>query len=517
MLAQCELGFQYESEKTESNLTSFGGLPLYLEMARVSGLCSEINTLLKTKTQGWTDGQTIMSLLLLNIAGGDCVEDINRLESDKGLQTLLLALETQGMRRTERREYERRWHKLGKNDAKKSAFPSASSIRRYLEQFHNAGQEALRVDGKAFIPAPNKVLSQLMQANGALIRFAQRSNPVATATLDQDATLSSTQKNSALYCYEKYKAYQPLNTYWHEQGLLLHSEFRDGNVPAGYEETRVLKEALEVLPEGVTQVYLRTDTAGYQRDLLRYCAKGENERFGVIEFAIGADVNPAFKKAVNELKPEDWKPLYREAHGEQVKTEQEWAEVCFVPNWVCHKKDEPHYRFLAIREKMAVQEDMLITEILEKDLPFQTMELGKNAYKIFGVVTNRTIDGNELINWHRKRCGDSERVHSTEKSELAGGQFPSSKFGANAAWWQIMVMAFNLNALMKRLALPAAFKKKQLKAIRFYIIGVAGRVVKHARRLIMKLGAKAAAMMNEIRRRILALTAPLLEPGGQHQ
>ena len=160
---------------------------------------------------------------------------------------------------------------------------------------------------------------------------------------------------------------------------------------------------------------------------------------------------------------------------------------------------------------------MLIAEILEKDLPFQAMELGKSAYKIFGVVTNRTIDGNALINWHRKRCGDSERVHSTEKSELAGGQFPSSKFGANAAWWQIMVLAFNLNALMKQLALPTSLKKKQLKAIRFYIIGVAGRVVKHARRLIMKLNTKAAALMNEIRQRILALAAPRLEPGGQHR
>lgn len=36
---------------------------------------------------------------------------------------------------------------------------------------------------------------------------------------------------------------------------------------------------------------------------------------------------------------------------------------------------------------------MLIAEILEKDLPFQTIELGKSAYKIFGVVTHRTIDG----------------------------------------------------------------------------------------------------------------------------
>jgi hypothetical protein len=43
------------------------------------------------------------------------------------------------------------------------------------------------------------------------------------------------------------------------------SEFRDGNVPASYENLRVLQEALASLPPGGEQVYLRTDTASYQR------------------------------------------------------------------------------------------------------------------------------------------------------------------------------------------------------------------------------------------------------------
>ena len=50
---------------------------------------------------------------------------------------------------------------------------------------------------------------------------------------------------------------------------------------------RVLIEALGRLPAGVEKVMLRSDTAGYQRELLRYCAEGGDERFGVIEFAVG--------------------------------------------------------------------------------------------------------------------------------------------------------------------------------------------------------------------------------------
>jgi hypothetical protein len=70
---------------------------------------------------------------------------------------------------------------------------------------------------------------------------------------------------------------------------MLHSEFRDGNAPAGFEQLRVLQDALALLPDDVETVSLRSDFAGYQTELLKYCAEGKNERFGVIEFAVSAD------------------------------------------------------------------------------------------------------------------------------------------------------------------------------------------------------------------------------------
>ena len=121
-----------------------------------------------------------------------------------------------------------------------------------------------------------------------------------------DATLVETHKRAALYCYKHFKAYQPLNTWWAEQGLIVHSEFRDGNVPAGHEQLRVLEEAARLLPAGVRKLYLRSDTAAYQHDLLKYCAEGKNRRFGVIEFAIGADVTGEFRQAVAQLPEAAW-------------------------------------------------------------------------------------------------------------------------------------------------------------------------------------------------------------------
>ena len=95
------------------------------------------------------------------------------------------------------------------------------------------------------------------------------------------------------------------------------------------------------------------------------------------------------------------------------------------------------------------------------------MELSNRGwYKVFGVVTNRSIAAHELIWWSRQRCGKGEEVHSVLKSDLAGGRLPSGLFGANAAWWAISVLAFNLNSAMKRLVLGKQWVGKRLKAVR---------------------------------------------------
>ena len=109
-------------------------------------------------------------------------------------------------------------------------------------------------------------------------------------------------------------------------------------------------------------------------------------------------------------------------------------------------------------------------------------------------MTNRTGAGDAVIWWHRERCGDSEQAHAVVKSDLAGGQLPSQLFGANAAWWAISLLAHNLTAVMQLLALGQAWVGKRMKAMRFRLIGLPGRVIRHARQLIIRLGGEAAAL-----------------------
>ncbi|MBF0536598.1 MAG: transposase, partial [Nitrospirae bacterium] len=234
-----------------------------MDLASATGFLQSIDRHLKIRSigQGWTDRQIVFSLVLLNLVGGDCVDDIEKLEGDEGLCRILRQSEKQGLRRKECRKLTQRWRK-----EQKRTTPSVSVIFRYLSKFHDDEQEKFRVEGKAFIPEGNEYLKALSRINGELIGFQAVKPSEETATLDMDATVATTSKKNALYSYEGEKAYQPLNTYWYERGVVLHTEFRDGNVPAGHEQLRVLKEALEYLPRGVKKVRLRSDTAGYQHE-----------------------------------------------------------------------------------------------------------------------------------------------------------------------------------------------------------------------------------------------------------
>lgn len=482
-MAQGVLPFKYENEKQKSNMTGLGGLPTYLDLAHVMGLSKSIgkHVGVRTNSQGWADSQVVMSLILLNISGGDCVDDLRRLESDDGFCRIINRTQMQGMSRKDRRALSRRWRK-----EQRRSMPSASSVFRYLSAFHSPEQEALREPGKAFIPVANEHLRGFSKVNGDFLTFIQKHHPQRVATLDMDATLVETNKTEALYCYKGFKSYQPLNTWWSEQGVVAHTEFRDGNVPAGFDQLRVLKEALGYLPEGVDHVRLRSDSAGYQHNLLKYCAMGEDERFGKIEFAIGCDVTPEFKKAVMEVADSDWKPLTRNVGGKEIDTNREWAEVCFVPNAIGHSKNGPAYRYLATREIM--QEQLHLPGISEdKEYPFPTMAISKRKYKVFGIVTDMDWDGQELIPWFYKRCGKSEEAHSVMKEDLAGGKLPSDDFGSNAAWWWIMILALNLNVAMKRLVLGRSWISKRMKSIRFHLINLPARVTERSREVFVRL------------------------------
>ena len=102
------------------------------------------------------------------------------------------------------------------------------------------------------------------------------------------------------------------------------------------------------------------------------------------------------------------------------------------------------------------------------------------------------------------RCGKSEEAHSIMKEDLAGGKLPSGLFGANAAWWQIMILAFNVNSAMKRLVLGESWVNRRMKAIRFWLINVPGRVLRQPELVVRLVGGHPSnEILLEARRRMV--------------
>lgn len=118
-----------------------------------------------------------------------------------------------------------------------------------------------------------------------------------------------------------------------------------------------------------------------------------------------------------------------------------------------------------------------------------TICAGMSRWRLSGIVTNwlwDEPDADELIRWHRKRGGNSEKAHSILKLDLGAGQMPTDRFGANAAWWQIALIAFNLHVIMQTKVLGRDGSGQRLKAVRFSLSNVPGRVIRHARRLTIR-------------------------------
>jgi hypothetical protein len=351
-----------------------------------------------------------------------------------------------------------------------------------------------RGQGKAFIPLSVDTVKRLCACNTQLISALCANRAYDTITLDIDATLIETHKRDALYGYKGFSAYQPMNVWWAEQRVLLYTEFRDGNVPANFELKPVMEQALACLPKMDKPIFFRSDAAGYQIELLKFCDDKK------IQFGVGCPISKEFRKAVQALPESAWHKLDKS---------REYAEVCFVPSSLATtKKKRYEFRYIATRE--LIDKQLVLFEALdsvESEYPYPVMVLNGGRYKTHALVTNRAIPAPELIKWYYKRCGNSEEAHGILKNDLAGGALPSNHYNANAIWWWVAVIAHNIHSAFKLLCCEESLQKSRLKGMRFRIINIAGLVIEHGRQLIVRLNAGESAyrLLSKIRQAICGL------------
>src|SRR5438094_3952318 len=82
------LPFKLIEDESGEALTSYGGLPLVMETCEALGLAGLVKhyVRIKQRNRGYTESKYVQSVIALMAAGGDCLEDIERLRSDAGLK-----------------------------------------------------------------------------------------------------------------------------------------------------------------------------------------------------------------------------------------------------------------------------------------------------------------------------------------------------------------------------------------------------------------------------------------------
>jgi hypothetical protein len=471
------------------------GLFPILHLYKCMELEEVINKNLGVRTsKGYSDSEHVLSMILMQMAGGSAVDHLSEFNETFSKE---LGLE----------------------------IPSPTSARDYLNCFHEETEDAKRGYGRSFVPEENEYLRGFANIHEHVFRQVYKMKPIPRITLDQDATFIPTETEGALFCYKKFRAFEALNLFCPEYDVMIATQYRDGNVTPGFGQLEQLQKVISNLPEGVKEVYFRSDTAGYQADLLKYCAvKDENRRIPIIDFTISSSVGEDFKKAVRQVPEEEWKRIYKKTpQGEIRETKLECAEVVYVTNSLCNSKNAPEYRFIATREEYAISDKAskkIVQDTLQRKLEFEIEEaeqanenlkklhltsMNGRVYKVYGIVTNMLeMEASELVLLHHGRCGKSEEIHRILKDDLAGGHIVSKRFGANAAYWNIAVLASSLHNILKNNFLPASCRKSRPKTLRFLFYTMAGQIVKHAHRIILKVygSSRGRAWFNESLKRM---------------
>ena len=414
-------------------VTARAGLPLIVEALHAIRLDEEIAARMHVGRcdRVYSALAKVEALLLLVAAGGDRIEDIRILAEDKGLLRLL-----------------------------DRQLPSPDALLDFLSAFDDpAAQAARRPDEESFVPLENAPLRALAEV--IALSVDRIADPAAdTATIDHDGTIIESHKRDAKMAYEGTRGYQPLVAVWVEQDLVVADEFRDGNVPGGKDPLSSVKRAFAALPARVTKRFFRGDSAAYYAPLLKHLV---DEQIG---FAIGADMTKPLRALCMAVDETGWQ------HFETRPSEiVHVAEIEFAPgHWA---KDAAPLRYVALRFT-----------------PRQEALFEAEPRRHLAIVSNRSeLSPDELVRWYFGKAGTIEHVHRTFKDELGAGVLPSQRFGANAAWFRINALLYNLLTLLRRQALPERFRRARPKRLRFELFILPGRLVVHQRQLTVRISA----------------------------
>jgi hypothetical protein len=399
----------FDIAPAQAALTAQGGLILPYETAQALNLPKVIDRELPVpgSGRGYRPSEVVIPLMLMLHGGGKKLDDLREIEAEANLRDLL------GMK----------------------GLPASCTIGDWLRRMGRNGPG----------------MPGLERVNDHLTRRGVMGDKGEAYTLDIDAVVIESEKSEAQWTYKKEKGYQPLLGFLYELGLIVRDEFREGNVPAGSGIKGFLENCCGKMPEGKRIGYFRSDSAGYQAEVIDFCLEK-----GIL-FTITADKDRAVMRAIQTIREGEW---------EAYEKGREVAETVHTMNGT-----KGAFRLIVQRWRK-----------LQGDL------FDPDPYCYHVIATNREEEPIEVIGKHNQR-GQAENYIKELVNGFGLEWMPCRETYANAVFFRIGVLAYNLFLLMKRMVLFPWYRNSTIATVRWKLYQTAGMVVSHARRLTLKLAA----------------------------
>ena len=320
-----------------------------------------------------------------------------------------------------------------------SGLPAANSFGEFLRRFT-----------KRTLQRFGDIVSQ--QAVGSL-------KAGRTITLDIDSSIIESDKKDAKRTYKGVDGYNPILAWIDEFDAFVGGVFREGNASPQSHIASLVRYCHRRIPAGV-KVRLRSDSAGYQLSVMKTC-----RRYGY-EFAIRADLDASVRATIECIPDHAWQLVVRDNDSFLL------AETVHAPGRLLGNRagaSLPAYRLVVIRRT-------------------GQLDLFREPIEYYPIITDlpSSMNAEQVVDFYNGR-GRMEKAIGEAKNGFALHWLPCGEFLANAAYFQIALLAYNLTRTFKRVALPGSWQNITIKSLRFRLLCHAGVIVRHARQLTLRL------------------------------
>ena len=297
---------------------------------------------------------------------------------------------------------------------------------------------------------------------------------IAGLVLDIDATIvvCHSEKESAARTWKKSFGYHPLLCFLDATGEALAGVLRSGNAGSNTaaDHITVLDLALAQIPDHLRHgqdILIRADSAGASHAFLNHIRSLRDHGVRTF-FSVGLAITEPVRTAITACL--DWQPAI-----DADRDLRDGAEIAEITHLIDLSAYPEGTRMIVRRERPHPGAQLSLFDQIEG-----------LRHQVFITDSPRPTCSIQLLELrHRAHARDEDRIRTGKDTGF--GRFPSRQFTINQAWLELALTGIDLLAWAKALLLDGELSLAEPKKLRYRLLHVAARVVRTARRTIVRI------------------------------